>query len=96
MDNYIIRISEIIKAFIRCYLNKGIQKINIEKIISSKYDYNDPDVIQRKGYNKFMPILYVNDKVYGKNNIEEGVEPLQLKNIYYDETIDINEKLVPK
>ena len=79
--------AEIIKAIVRCYLNKEIQRINIEKIISSKYDYNDPDEIQKHGYDKLIPILYVNDKVFENNS------NVDLKILTYDEK---NENLLPK
>ena len=79
--------AEIIKAIVRCHLNKEIQRINIEKIISSKYDYNDPDEAQKHGYDKLIPILYVNDKAPGNNS------SVDLKVLTYDEK---DENLIPK
>ena len=81
---------EIIKFLIRNFLNKGIQMINIKKIISSKNDLRETKEIQKHGYDKLIPVLCVNDKIYENNN------NIGLEIINSDEKLDINENLLNK
>ena len=67
--------AEIIKIIIRCFTNKN-QIIHIRKIISSKYDVNDPFVSRNYGYDRLTPNLYVNDNLYENySNKDHGMTP---------------------
>ena len=81
--------AEIIKLIIKCLINVGTQKINIKKIISSKHDLNDPNVIQMFGYDRLSTNFYVDDNLYGNNNYYQEIRG-------NDELLTINETLLPK
>ena len=83
----ILGFAEILKIILNCIINSGTQTINIIKIISSKYDLNDPNVIQMFGYDRSSTNFYLNDNLYGGNNNQE------IKG--NDELLEINEKLLP-
>ena len=81
--------TEVIKAIIKCVFNRRIQTINIKKIISSKYDLNDPYVIQMFGYDRLSTNFYLNDNLCSNNNYYKSIKDK-------DEGLTINETLLPK
>ena len=84
----ILGFAEILKIIINYIINRGIQTINIKKKISSKYDLNDPNVIQMFGYDRSSTNLYLNHSLYGINNNNQEIKG-------NDELLEINEKLLP-
>ena len=81
----ILGFAEILKIILNCIINRGTQTINIKKIISSKYDVNDPNVIQMFGYDRLSTNFYLNDNLYNNNQEIKG----------NDELLERNEKLLP-
>lgn len=62
--------AQIMKCIINKYIS-SIQYIHIKKIISSKYDLNDPNIRQQFGYDKLSPKIYINNEPYENNNSNE-------------------------
>ena len=66
----ILGFAEIMKCIINKYIS-NIQYISIKKIISSKYNLNNPNISQQFGYDKLSPKIYINNEPYENNNSNE-------------------------